>query len=451
MKQGEVVFPRQPLLIVEGPLAITQLLETTLLNLVNYPSLVATNAMRMRIAASISSCKRMLPSHNQPIELLEFGLRRAQGPDGGISASKYAYIGGFSGSSNVLAGKLTGIPIKGTHAHAFVMSYRILEDLKSHYLLHSDGQTQVNFYDLVLEKRKLLGFENSNFGELLAFISYAQSHPNGFIALVDTYDTVSSGVLNFIVVGLALHELGYKPVGVRLDSGDLSYLSKVSRKLFIDTDVKLRSINYIDSSSTLFSYCKIVASNDIDEKIILSLCSEGHEIDTLAVGTNLVTCSTQPALGCVFKLVEINKEPRIKLSQDSEKVVIPSKKSVYRLIGKDNHPIVDIMLKEEEQEPQVNQRILCRHAFIENKRAFVTPSKVIPLLHLVWDGSNGGEMVSMPSLDESRDYCWQTVLNMREDHIRPMNPTPYKVSVSDNLFNFFHQLIQKESPIADLS
>jgi nicotinate phosphoribosyltransferase len=362
-----------------------------------------------------------------------------------MTASKYSYLGGFSGTSNVLAGKLANIAIRGTHAHAFVMSYNTREDLKFTTIKSPSGD-EVDFYELVMAKQKVLGYDgtigNTSFGELLAFIAYAQSNPTGFVALVDTYDTLSSGVPNFLIVGLALHELGYHPIGIRLDSGDLSYLSKETRKLYIATDKRIN----VD----VFSRCKIVASNDIDEKVILSLNTEGHEIDVLAVGTRLVTCYTQPALGCVYKLVEINGKPRIKLSQETEKMVIPSRKAVYRLIGKEDRPIIDIMMLESEPPPLVDHKILCRHPFMESKRAFVTPSKVIPLLHLVWDCKNGIAQ-PQPSFEDSRRLCWENIQSMREDHIRPMNATPYKVSLSSSLFEFFHQLIQSETPIADLS
>ena len=173
-----MVFPKLPLIRIEGPLAVGQLLETTLLNLVNYPSLIATNAARMRRAAGFDK------------ELLEFGLRRAQGPDGAMSASKYSYLGGFDGTSNVLAGKLNGIECKGTNAHAYVMGYTGLADLHCRTIASAvDGRT-VDFVDLVLEKRSRLNFHGANEGELASFVSYAQAFPNGLLAIADTYDTL---------------------------------------------------------------------------------------------------------------------------------------------------------------------------------------------------------------------------------------------------------------------
>jgi nicotinate phosphoribosyltransferase len=291
--EGTLVFPREPLIRVEGPLGICQLLETTLLNLCNFASLVTTNAARMRLAVG------------EKASMLEFGLRRAQGPDGAMSASRYSFIGGCDGTSNVLAGKLFGVPPRGTHAHSMVCSYTGLGDLSSPML---GGK---NIVELALKYRREMGVTIASEGELAAFIAFSQSFPHNFLALVDTYDTLNSGVPNFLAVGLALLECGHTPKGIRLDSGDLAYLSKEARKQFRECDAKY---------GTKFAECNIVASNDLNEAVILSLQEQGHEINTFAIGTNLVTCQAQPALGMVYKLVEINGEPRIKLSQDSAKV-----------------------------------------------------------------------------------------------------------------------------------
>jgi nicotinate phosphoribosyltransferase len=365
MAEGSVVFPREPLLRVEGPLGITQLLETTMLNLINFPSLIATCAARIRLAAGKNK------------QLLEFGLRRAQGPDGGLSASKYAYIGGFDGTSNVLAGKLMGMDVKGTHAHAYVMAYTGMSDLSTRMIQCPKTGKEIDIVSIVMEKREKLGFTEANESELAAFISYAQSFPNGFLALVDTYDTLRSGVLNFMTVGWALHEVGYTPRGIRLDSGDLAYLSKRARELFKAAD---KLVGY-----PLFEKASIVASNDINEEVVISLNREGHEIDAFGIGTHLVTCHAQPALGCVFKLVEIHHAPRIKISQEVEKLVIPGKKSVYRIFGLDGHALIDIIQLADEPPPQVGVSIMCRHPFQENKRALVTPVRVVALLEALWD------------------------------------------------------------------
>lgn len=288
-----MVFPRIPLLRVEGPVLKTQLLETTLLTLVNYASLVATNAARFRAATAPGK------------ELLEFGLRRAQGPDGGLSASRYCYLGGFDGTSNVLAGKLYGIPIKGTHAHAYVNSYESMKDLNQRDLVDSVSGESRPFADLCLkylnESAPILNIiaDETNKGELAAFVSYAIAFPTNFLALVDTYDVLKSGLPNFLAVARALHECNYTALGLRLDSGDLAYLSVEVRarfKLMAD----LFKIPY-------FAKFTIVASNDINEETLVSLEKQNHAIDSFGIGTHLVTCQKQPALGCVYKLVEVGK------------------------------------------------------------------------------------------------------------------------------------------------
>jgi nicotinate phosphoribosyltransferase len=214
IQQGRLVFAKEPLLRVEGPIGILQLLETPLLNMINFASLVTTNASRMKfIAGEDKKC-------------IEFGLRRAQGPNGALTASKYSFLGGFDGTSNVYAGYLYGIPISGTHAHSFVMSFSKESDLTNRIL---DG---VDLLQKTLAYRSDLGWETTELTELYAFISYAISFPNAFLALVDSYSTLNSGVKNFLLVALALDDLGYKAVGIRLDSGDLAHLSKEARMMF---------------------------------------------------------------------------------------------------------------------------------------------------------------------------------------------------------------------------
>jgi len=203
-KEGSVVFPRQPLLRVEGPIGICQLLETTLLCIINYASLVATNAARMRLAVGPSKT------------LLEFGLRRSQGPNGGVSATRYAYMGGFDGTSNALAGMMFGMKVGGTHAHSFVQSFSELKDLPTRHIERPGGSGgTVDLVAIALKYRKELSWEHTNEGELAAFISYCQAFPGAFIALVDTYDTLVSGIPNCIVVALAMVEIGYRPIGIR--------------------------------------------------------------------------------------------------------------------------------------------------------------------------------------------------------------------------------------------
>ncbi len=265
--EGELVFPREPLVRVQGPLLECQLLETPLLNLINFPTLVATKAARCYLAAG-----------GRPI--LEFGLRRAQGPDGGITAARAAYVGGCAGTSNVLAGKLYGIPVRGTHAHSWVMAFP---------------------------------------SELEAFRTYAQALPNNSILLVDTYHTLQ-GVRHAVEVGRELEESGHRFLGVRLDSGDLAQLAKSAREM-------------LDQAG--LSQARIVASGDLDEHRIQQLLAQGAPIDVWGVGTRLSTAHPDAALTGVYKLGAIQNEQgeleyRIKVSDDPAKTLIPGVQQVRR-------------------------------------------------------------------------------------------------------------------------
>ncbi|CAK9802338.1 Nicotinate phosphoribosyltransferase [Anthophora quadrimaculata] len=497
MEEGSVVFPRIPLLRVEGPLIMVQLLETTLLTLVNYASLMATNAARYRMVAG------------KHITLLEFGLRRAQGPDGGLSASKYSYIGGFDGTSNVLAGKLYNIPVSGTHAHAYITSFTGIDDLQEKTLAHKETGEVYDLLQLAYKHRdaiaadvRTLVSEASN-GELAALISYAIAFPQRFVALVDTYDVksieasakrqaciaslniknkrltngsnthaqngirnnpiisestshhkngflrrgelgelyVRSGLLNFCAVALALNDLGHKAVGIRIDSGDLAYLSNTARDIFERIAIKY--------NIPWFAKLMICASNDINEETILSLNEQSHKIDCFGIGTHLVTCQRQPALGCVYKMVEINGQPRIKLSQEVGKVTIPGKKDAFRLYGADGYALIDLLQRSTEEIPQVKQKVLCRHPFQESKRAYVIPSRVEPLHKVYW--KNGKLYQPLPTLQEIRNRVQESLRTLRNDHKRNLNPTPYKVAVSDDLYNFIHDLWLQNAPIGELS
>ncbi|KAL6069911.1 Nicotinate phosphoribosyltransferase [Balamuthia mandrillaris] len=490
VKEGTVVFPKEPLVRVEGPVGVAQLLETTLLTLVNYASLVCTNAARHRRAAGPKKV------------LMEFGARRAQGPDGAISASRYSYMGGFDSTSNVLSGLLFHIKTEGTHAHSFVSSFFEDEDLHCKTLKKKTNEgdkeegEEADFMEEVLRCRKELGYMDTSTAELKAFAAYALAFPNSCLCLVDTYDTLKSGIPNFLCVAYALHKFGYKAVGIRLDSGDLAYLSKRARAMFAQVGQRVHA--------DYFSKFTIVASNELSEDTIYSLNHQGHEVDVFGVGTHLVTCQKQPALGCVYKLVEINGIPRIKISQDLDKVTLPGKKDVYRLYGLNGSflflrhfslgfssvfylmsssfnnfsqkqkeiPVVDLIVEAEttsfdrclhrhqqsqeassselqETVPTVGKRIMCHHPSDPQKRAYITPTKVVPLLELVWDC--GRLKLSLPSLEEIKHRCQQQVAEMREDHLRPLNPTPYKVSLSSKLWNDFNALWQESVPISDIT
>uniref|UniRef100_A0A7S3P6C8 Nicotinate phosphoribosyltransferase n=1 Tax=Amphora coffeiformis TaxID=265554 RepID=A0A7S3P6C8_9STRA len=445
MKDGTVCFPREPLLVVEAPLAVGQLLETTLLTLVNFPSLVATNASRMVRAAT--DPQRVPPTtligRKRTPTCVEFGLRRAQGPDGAMTASKYCQIGGFTGTSNVQAGKLLDIPISGTHAHAFVQAYSSLDEVKTLSVTHKDTKENILLLPLVMQERALLAEEEdmayatTNDGELAAFIAYAAAFPDGFLCLIDTYDTLHSGLLNFIIVAAVLFEkCGYRPKGIRLDSGDLAYLSTECARV-------LESFPWAWTLS-------IVASNDINEEVLYAFNKQEHAINVYGIGTNLVTCQAQPALGCVYKLVELNGKPRIKLSQDIEKVTIPGRKRPYRLYGSDGSAILDVMLAPSETTPSKGKTILCRHPTISGKRVNVTPSKVQTLLYLVFRNGNVLEGVN-PSIPEAREAVATQLKAFRSDVLRYTNPTPYKVSVSEKVFQSLHEIWQSESLIPELS
>src|SRR5687768_12178981 len=265
--EGNLVFAHEPIVRVRGRLLEAQLLETALLNLINFQTLIATKATRVCQAAA-----------GQPV--LEFGLRRAQGVDGGLSASRASYIGGCAATSNVLAGKLYDIPVKGTHAHSWVMSF--------------DSESE-------------------------AFEGYAKVLPNNCVFLVDTYDTLE-GVRRAIIVGKRLRDRGHKLVGIRLDSGDLAYLSIEARKL-------------LDEAG--FTDAAIVASNDLDERIIENLKLQGAQIAVWGVGTKLATAYDQPSLGGVYKLGAIQDangqwQPKLKLSDQVVKTSIPGILQVRR-------------------------------------------------------------------------------------------------------------------------
>ncbi len=299
--------------------------------------------------------------------------------------------------------------------------------------------------------------DETNKGELAAFVSYAIAFPTNFLALVDTYDVLKSGLPNFLAVARALHECNYKALGLRLDSGDLAYLSLEVRARFHEA-AKKYNIDY-------FKDFDIVASNDINEDTLVSLGQQGHEINTFGIGTHLVTCQKQPALGCVYKLVEVrlnlkkifffdkftiqlDGSPRIKVSQDVEKVTIPGRKNLYRIYGHDGKALCDLLTRFDESPPQESVKILIRHPFAEQRRAYVIPTAVKNLYNLYW--ADGKIQQTLPTLKEIREYAKDQLTHLRKDHVRDLNPTPYKVSVTDGLFQFMHELWIKCVPIGEL-
>lgn len=340
--EGTVVFPNQPLLRVRGSLLQAQLLETALLNIINFQSLIATKASRVVRAA-------------QGDTVLEFGLRRAQGVDGGMSASRAAYIGGCHATSNVLAGKLLGIPVRGTHAHSWVMCFDSEPD---------------------------------------AFMHYAQAMPNNCTFLVDTYDTLG-GVQNAIAVGKWLAERGHRLAAIRLDSGDLAALSTAARQL-------------LDEAG--FVHTRIVASNDLDEHSIAQLKAANAPIAVWGVGTKLVTAFDQPALGGVYKLSAIQDhhgqwQPRIKHSQTPAKASTPGLLQVRRYHQRGQW-IAD-MLFDELQSPfaQPNTTIVAHQ---DTQQHHTINDQQLPYTHLLQPIFRGGIAVyNLPALSDIRQYAAQ--------------------------------------------
>uniref|UniRef100_A0A4W3GKX9 Nicotinate phosphoribosyltransferase n=1 Tax=Callorhinchus milii TaxID=7868 RepID=A0A4W3GKX9_CALMI len=359
------------LMEVSGPLAVVQLLETPLLNLVNYASLVATNAARFRLLVG------------PRIKLFELGLRRAQGPDGGLSGSKYSYIGGFDYTSNLLAGKLYGIPVRGSMAHSYITSFTSISELTFQTLKPVGDGAAVDFVGLSerwLGRVCRLLEESEEFpdaGERAAFISFALCYPSNFVALVDTYSVRRSGLPNFCAVALTLDELGYRAIGVRLDSGDLRQQSLHCRSVFRACSQTFEV--------PWFANLSIMASNNISEENLKELQCQEHEIDYIGVGTNLVTCPLQPSLGCVYKLTEVNGKARIKLSEDQSKTTLPGRKNSYRLYSPDGHPLLDLLTLHSEEAPRAGEEVQCCALGRKMERLQVTAANVEPLLSVYFE------------------------------------------------------------------
>jgi nicotinate phosphoribosyltransferase len=404
--EGDLVFPRLPILQVRGPIYKVQLLESALLNAVNFATLVATYARRIRTIAKDKG-------------LVEFGLRRAQGPNGAMTASRASFIGGFDATSNVLAGVSYGIPIAGTMAHSFVQSF-------SENQLSPDwnGENISGLLQKICHEDDL----QTNAGEFAAFLAYAKAFPAQAVLLVDTYDSLLSGVPNAIRVFKVLRHFGFTPLGIRLDSGDLVYLSLEARKM-------------LDEAG--FHDAKIYASNELDEKIILSIQDQGAKIDSFGVGTCLVTAAADPALGGVYKLVELAGKPRMKISQQTEKLVLPAAKKVYRLFGKDGVMLLDLLAHESEPAPKAGQEILAAHPSDPFKKTWVTPSAVEDLLVPLF---RAGKWLDTRTLSEKRSRSLERMEQLRPDVSRAANPTPYKVSLTANLKKLLDELYDRERP-----
>ncbi|TDB68083.1 nicotinate phosphoribosyltransferase [Arundinibacter roseus] len=373
--EGTVVFPNEPMLRIRGPILQCQLLETPLLNLLNFESLVATKAARMRLVAPQDS-------------LLEFGLRRAQGPDGGMTASRAAYVGGFDATSNVSAGKRYGIPVKGTHAHSWVMSFD---------------------------------------SELEAFQTYAQYLPANTTLLVDTYNTIQ-GIKHAILVGNELRKRGHDLAGIRLDSGDLAYLSIEARQL-------------LDAAG--FDQTAIVASNDLDEYIIQSLKLQGAKINVWGVGTKLVTAFDQPALGGVFKLAAIRQPDgswyyTLKLSEQTLKISTPGIQQVRRYF--DANGFVADMIYNQENMPESSATMIDPYDFTR-QRQFDSSFAWEDLLQPIF--KQGIPCYTSPSIHEVRARVQQQLANLHPGIKRLVNPHTYPVGLEAKLFDLKTELILK--------
>ncbi|SFJ56689.1 MULTISPECIES: nicotinate phosphoribosyltransferase [unclassified Bacillus (in: firmicutes)] len=364
MQEGEVVFHNEPLLRIEAPLGEAQIIETALLNIVNYQTLIATKAARMKHAAGDD-------------ELLEFGTRRAHEFDAALWGTRAAFIGGFSSTSNVRAGKRFGIPVAGTHAHSFVQAYR---------------------------------------DEYVAFKKYAETHEK-CVFLVDTYDTLKSGVPNAIRVAKEFGDrINFH--GIRLDSGDMAYLSKEARKM-------------LDAAG--FTNTKIIASSDLDEYTILHLKSQGAKIDVWGVGTKLITSFEQPALGAVYKLVCIEDEngtlnDTIKISSNPEKITTPGLKRIYRIINRINQHAEGDYIALETEEPQQEERLKMFHPVHTYISKFVTNFEAKELHHDIF--VNGQLTYELPDILHIQRHAQSSLSFLWEEYKRTLNPEEYPVDLS---------------------
>ena len=378
VKEGSIIFPYEPLMIVKAPIFQAQFVETALLTLINHQTLIATKASKI--------------ANNTDAAVLEFGLRRAQGPDAGIYGARAAIIGGCAATSNVIAGKMFDIKISGTHAHSWVMCF---ED------------------------------------ELTAFRKYAELYPDNCLLLVDTYNTLKSGVPNAIKVFDELRAKGHKPVGIRIDSGDLAYLSNQARKMLDDA-------GYPDAI--------ICASGDIDENVLIALKSQNAKIDTYGIGTKLITSFSNPSLGGVYKLAAIEENgkliPKIKISNTAEKVTNPGLKKVVRFYDKKtDKAIADLMMLLDEPLPDGSPYVIFDP---ENpwKKMKIENYYIEELLVKVF---NRGEQVYFsPDIKEIASYHKHCSARFWEQYKRVTLPEIYKVDLSEKLYGIKQELLKEK-------
>lgn len=378
MPEGTVVFPYEPMVRIKAPIAEAQLIETSLLNIINHQTLIATKASRVTMAA-------------QGLPVMEFGLRRAQGPDAGLYGARAAIIGGCVSTSNVLAGQFFGVAVSGTHAHSWIMSFPT---------------------------------------ELDAFRAYARVYPSSCMLLVDTYDTLASGMPHAIMVFNELRANGYEPVGIRLDSGDLAYLSKMCRKMLDDAG---------------FPNVKICASSDLDETIIAELIQQGARIDLWGVGTKLITSENCPALGGVYKLSAFQEGndlvPKIKISENYWKVTNPGYKKVVRLYSKVGKKAIADLIMLNDELLETNSPLTIFDPQETWKRTtivdFIAKELLIPIF------IDGKQVYECPSVTDIRKYSLQDLDTFWDEYKRFVRPHIYKVDLSNGLFTLKNKLLDE--------
>lgn len=383
--EGTVIFPREPIVKVIAPIMQAQLVETAILNIINHQSLIATKAARVCYAA-----------HGDGI--MEFGLRRAQGPDAGIYGARAAVIGGCIGTSNVLCGQLFDVPVKGTHAHSWIMSFP---------------------------------------DEYTAFKTYAKMYPSACILLVDTYDTLKSGVPNAIKVFTEMRDAGIPLTyyGIRLDSGDLAYLSKKARKMLDDAG---------------FPDAVISASNDLDEILIQSLKDQGAAITSWGVGTHLITSKDCPSFGGVYKLAAIMGKdgkfiPKIKLSENSEKITNPGNKTIYRIYEKDTGKIKADLICLVDETFDESQKLMLFDPIEPWKKTMLAGGSYTLRELMVPIFKNGECCYTSPKVMDIRDYCQKELNTLWDETRRLVNPHKVYVDLSSRLYDIKISLLDQIS------
>ena len=382
--EGTLIFPREPIVKVIAPIIEAQLVETAILNIINHQSLIATKAARVCYAAKGDG-------------IMEFGLRRAQGPDAGIYGARAAVIAGCVGTSNVLTGQMFDVPVKGTHAHSWIMSFP---------------------------------------DEYTAFKTYADLYPNACILLVDTYDTLRSGVPNAIRVFKEMREAGIelKGYGIRLDSGDLAYFSKKARKMLDDAG---------------FEDAIISASSDLDEYLIDSLKTQGAAITSWGVGTNLITAKDNPAFGGVYKLAAVMGDdgkfiPKIKLSENSEKITNPGNKTVYRVYDTDGMLKADLIALTDETYDE-NEPLLLFDPIETWKKTLLQPGEYTLREIIVPVFKNGECVYTTPPVMDIQKYCKHELATLWDESKRLINPQEVHVDLSKKLYDCKRELLNTYS------